>query len=76
MNKIKKVFTTEFKQECMDLVISQGYGLTRAALAMNAGLSSMQRWISRYRQEVAGIAPKSAAIICQFFLIVNELFSA
>lgn len=62
MNKKRKVFTAEFKQECVDLVVNQGYGITRAALAMDVGLSSMQRWISQYRQEVAGITPQSAAI--------------
>lgn len=62
MSKSRKVFTTEFKRECVDLVVNQGYGVSQAAKAMQVGLSSMQRWISQYHQEVLGVTPKAVAI--------------
>lgn len=62
MSKNRRVFTTEFRQECVDLVVNQGYGVPQAAKAMQVGLSSMQRWVRQYRQEMMGITPKSSAI--------------
>ena len=43
MSKTRRVLTTEFKQECVDLVGNQGYTMSHAASAMQVGLSSMQR---------------------------------
>ena len=37
MNQTRRVFTTEFKQECVRLVIDQGYGVEQAAKAMSVG---------------------------------------
>ena len=34
MTKTRNQFTTEFKQECVHLVVSQGYGVAQAAKAM------------------------------------------
>lgn len=49
MRKTRNQFTTEFKQECVNLVVNQGYSVVQAASAMQVGLSSMQRWISQYK---------------------------
>ena len=46
MRKTRRVFTTEFKQECVKLVVNQGYTIVQAASAMRVSLSSMQRWAS------------------------------
>jgi transposase-like protein len=43
MSKARNQFPTEFKQECVNLVINQGYGIAQVASAMRVGLSSMQR---------------------------------
>lgn len=62
MNDTRRGFTTEFKRECVDLVVNQGYRVRPAASAMNVGLSSMQRWLRQYRQELTGITPLARAL--------------
>ena len=44
--KTRRVLTTEFKQECVNLVVNQGYTIVQAASVMRVSLSSMQRWAS------------------------------
>ena len=39
MSKVRNQFTTEFKQECVNLVLNQGYTISQAASAMHVGLS-------------------------------------
>lgn len=58
----RKSFTPEFKQECVELVIRQGYQVKQAAIAMDVGLSTLQRWLRQYRGEQKGIPPKASAI--------------
>jgi transposase len=62
MSKTRRVLTTEFKQECVNLVVNQGYTMSQAASAMQVGLSSMQRWTSQYKQEVLGVTPLARAL--------------
>ena len=62
MSKTRRVLTTEFKQECVNLVINQGYTMSQAASAMQVGLSSMQRWVGQYKQELRGITPLAKAL--------------
>ena len=62
MKRTRNVFTPEFKEECVKLVLEQGYDVTQAAPAMSVGKSSLQKWISQYRQERQGITPKASAI--------------
>ena len=61
MSKARNKFTTEFKQECVNLVVNQGYGIGQAASAMHVGLSSMQRWVGQYKQEIKGVTPQARA---------------
>jgi transposase len=61
MSKVRNQFTTEFKQECVNLVVNQGYGIAQAASAMQVGLSTMQRWVSQYKQELLGVTPLAKA---------------
>ena len=61
MNKVRNQFSTEFKQECVNLVVNQGYGIAQAASAMQVGLSSMQRWVGQYKQEIKGVTPLARA---------------
>lgn len=58
----RRQFTLEFKRECAELVIKQGYKIADAAEAMNIGLSTLQRWVSQYKQENIGITPKAKAM--------------
>jgi len=62
MTKTRNQFTSEFKKECIHLVLNQGYGIAQAAKAMSVGLSSIQRWVAQYRNEVKGITPQARAI--------------
>ena len=62
MSRTRKVLTTQCKQECVNLVVNQGYGVAQAASAMNVGLSSIQRWVVQYSQEIKGITPQARAI--------------
>lgn len=41
MTKTRNQFTTEFKQECVHLVLNQSYSVVQAAKAMNIGESSL-----------------------------------
>ena len=61
MSKARNQFTTEFKQEWVNLVVNQGYGIAQAASAMQVGLSSMQRWVWQYKQEIKGVTPLARA---------------
>ncbi|HIF9093384.1 TPA: transposase [Photobacterium damselae] len=54
--------TPEFKRECAELVITLGYSYKDAAAAMNVGLSSIQRWVTQYKQELSGITPKATVL--------------
>ena len=62
MSRTRKVLTTQFKQECVNLVVNQGDGVAQAASAMNVGLSSIQRWVAQCSQEIKGITPQTRAI--------------
>ena len=61
MSKTRRVLTTEFKQECVNLVVNQGYTMSQAASAMQVGLSPMQRWTSQYKHELLGVTPQARA---------------
>lgn len=55
----RKMFTHEFKQECVNLVLQHNYP---AAETMNIGLSTLQRWLRQYRGEVRDETPAASAI--------------
>ncbi|MDV7105384.1 transposase [Vibrio sp. TH_r3] len=58
---VRKV-TPEFKRECAELVIIHGYKHKDAAQAMSVGVSSIQRWVTQYKQEQKGVTPKATAL--------------
>ena len=57
-----KRYSAQYKQECVNLVVSQGYRVAQAASAMPIGLSSMQRWVGQYKQELRGFTPPAKAL--------------
>ena len=61
----RRTFTSEYKRECTELVIQHGYQVKEAAKAMNVGLSSLQKWLRQYRNEMKGITPKATAITAE-----------
>ena len=42
--------------------MNQGYSVVHAASAMNVALSTMQRWVSQYKQEILGVTPQARAL--------------
>lgn len=58
-NKTRPTFTPEFRLECAQLVLDQGYSVRQAAQAMNVGKSSMDKWVRQLREERAGMTPKA-----------------
>ena len=65
MSKTRRVLTTEFKQECVNLVVNQAYTMSQVASAMQVGLSSMQRWTSQYKHELLGVTPQVRAFTAE-----------
>lgn len=57
--KIRPTFSPEFRLECAQLVLDQGYSVTKAAAAMNVGKSTMDKWVRQLREERSGITPKA-----------------
>ena len=60
-----RTISPEFKRECAELVVIQGYSQKDAAEAMHVGLSSIQRWVAQYKQEQLGITPKATALTAE-----------
>ena len=58
----KRNFSAEFKRESAQLVVDQKYTVADAASAMDAGLSTMTRWVKQLRDERQGKTPKASPI--------------
>lgn len=57
--KTRPTFSLEFRLECAQLVVDQGYSIAKAAQAMNVGKSTMDKWVRQLREERAGVRPKA-----------------
>ena len=57
--KTRPTFSPEFRLECAQLVVDQGYSVAKAAQAMNVGKSTMDKWVRQLREERAGVRPKA-----------------
>lgn len=55
----KRNFSPEFRLEATQLVVDQYYTMREAAEAMNAGHSTMDKWVRQLRQERDGESPKA-----------------
>ena len=60
--KTRPTFSPEFRLECAQLVVDQGYSVAKAAQAMNVGKSTMDKWVRQLREERAGVRPKATPI--------------
>ncbi|OSE59454.1 hypothetical protein R515_06750 [Salmonella enterica subsp. arizonae serovar 41:z4,z23:-] len=58
----KRNFSAEFKRESAQLVVDQNYTVADAAKAMDAGLSTMTRWVKQLRDERQGKTPEASPI--------------
>lgn len=61
-NRKKRSFSPEFRLECAQLIVDQGYTAKEAAEAMNVGLSTIDSWARKLRNQRAGKPSKGAAI--------------
>lgn len=52
--KTRPTFSPEFRMECAQLVVDQGYSIREAAEAMNVGKSSMDKWVRQLKLERQG----------------------
>lgn len=57
--KTRPTFSPEFRLECAQLVVDQGYSVAKAAQAMNVGKSTMDKWVRQLREERAGVRSKA-----------------
>ena len=62
MTKSRKNFTPEQKQEYVKLMLEEGYSNQAVADISGACLSAVARWKWQYKQEIAGLVPKQAAL--------------
>ena len=56
----KKSYSTEYKREAADLIVSKNYTIKDACEAMGVSQSAIRRWATQLRQERAGITPKGS----------------
>lgn len=60
-NEKKRVFSSEFKYEAAQLVLSENYSILEAARAMTIGKSTLSKWVNQVRAEQDnGIHSKTA----------------
>ena len=52
--KTRPTYNPEFKVECAQLVLDQGYSVREAADAMNIGKSTLDKWVRKLRAERDG----------------------
>jgi transposase len=52
--KVRPRSSPEFKVECAQLVIDQGYSVRDAAQAMGVGKSTLGKWVQKLKSERAG----------------------
>ncbi len=61
-NKTRRTFSTEFKLECAQLILDQGYSFRAASQAMNVSTSALESWARQLRQEREGVSPKASPL--------------
>ena len=58
----RKEFSAQFKEEAVDLVLRQGYTVTKAARALGIGETALRRWMgNRQPQGAVAEPPKAGA---------------
>jgi|SRR6185437_8546858 len=69
----RRQFTTEYKKECIDLIMVHGYTIKKASETMDVGMSSLIRWLRQYRQELKGVTPVGAKALTEDQRKIQEL---
>ena len=62
MARQRRTFSTEFKADAANLVISQGYSIGEASRSLGVGESALRRWVTQLSQERSGVTPKTKAL--------------
>ncbi|WP_230656861.1 transposase [Psychrobacter sp. I-STPA10] len=57
MTKQRSKFTREFKLEAISAVIDENRKIKEVANSLNIGISTLDNWVRKYRQEQQGIGP-------------------
>lgn len=57
--RTRRTFSPEYCPEAAQLVADQNYSVANAARAMNAGVSTMDKWVRQLRDERAGKSPEA-----------------
>ncbi|MBP2170782.1 transposase [Erwinia toletana] len=63
--KIKRTFSAEFKLECAQLIVDQGYTYRAASEAMIVSSSALESWAKQLRQEREGLTPKASPLTAE-----------
>lgn len=58
MTNKRNQYTREFKLEAISLVTDNKRTIPDVAISLGIGKSTLQKWLSQYRQETNGQAPK------------------
>lgn len=48
-NKTRRAFSAEFKLECAQLILDQGYSFRAASQALNVSTSALESWARQLR---------------------------
>ncbi len=62
MNKQRRTFSPEFKQQAASLVLEQSYSMTEASRSVGVVESVLRRWVRQVQLERQGITPQAKAI--------------
>lgn len=62
---MKKLFSSEFKQKCLNLMLQEQHSIVETSKMMNVSVSALQRWKVQYLREKQGITPVSPAITAE-----------
>ena len=61
----RRNFTSEFKQDAVNLVLKQNYSVLQACRALSIGETALRRWIDQYQSELSGITPSGKALTAE-----------
>lgn len=62
MNKTRRNFDPQFRQDAARLVVDQGYSVKEACESMGVSKSSMENWVRQLNQERRGETPKATGL--------------
>jgi len=65
MEKQRRSFSTEFKQEAACLVLDQGYSFLEACRSLDIGETALRRWVQQLEFERGGGTPVSKALTAE-----------